>query len=285
MTGALLGTFAGDALGAPYEGASPGDGRERLEASLRRRELAYTDDTQLALALAEHLVDDPEVRDLQGLADRFLARYERWRGYGAGMHALVATWRRGVPVEEAATAVFPDGSFGNGAAMRVAPVGVRWADDPDRCDAVARRQARVTHAHPLGQDGAAVQARAVANAVRAGHFGDAELVDAFAVAQEPAFRDAARAAREGDLVPDVTAQGAVPAALRVAAEAADLEDGVVAALGLGGDVDTVTAMVGAVLGAAAGGVPGSWVERMEDGPRGRTHAVELARRLAGEDGA
>lgn len=301
IAGALLGTFAGDALGREWEGApavSAAKGRDRLRRSLRSDQLVYTDDTQLALALAEHLCAHPQVKPAL-LAETFVEHYESWRGYGAGMHGLVEEWRRGASVDEAATAIFPDGSFGNGAAMRVAPVGALWADEPATLDEVARRQAGVTHAHRLGLDAAAVQAQAVGLAARHGDFGRAELTELGAVAREPELRERLQEAEElaaawasdgppglprvaEQLGHDVTGPGSVPAACWIAAVGDDLEEAMALALGLGGDADTIAAMAGAVLGAAATrvGIPESWSARFENGPGGRDYALDLVSRLA-----
>lgn len=74
--------------------------------------------------------------------------------------------RRGIPYTEAARTLFSgQGSFGNGAAMRIAPVGLFFHGSPDLYDE-ARLSASVTHAHPIGMDGAAVLAWAVAQAVK-----------------------------------------------------------------------------------------------------------------------
>lgn len=299
MAGALLGTFAGDALGAPFEGAPPVPGRDAAgRMGPGGGTLTYTDDTQLAIALATHLCDDPWV-DPDGLARTFLEHYEAGRGYGAGMHGLVELWRSGMPVAEAATAIFADGSFGNGAAMRVAPVGVLWAHDGDALAEVAARQARVTHVHPLGVDGAVAQARAVGLAATSGSFGPEQIEAVADAAHEDELRE--RLQRAVDLIDrwdrdpgigladvadrlgnHVVAHRSVPAALWAAAVAADVPDGVALALGLGGDADTIAAMTGAVLGAAGTrhAVPGEWLERFEDGTRGRRHVLELAGRLA-----
>ncbi|HEX2027594.1 MAG TPA: ADP-ribosylglycohydrolase family protein, partial [Nitriliruptorales bacterium] len=113
-TGALLGTFLGDALGAPWEGRQAAPGRaapDRVRRSLAHAPLAYTDDTQLALALAAHLCEHPRVEPA-ALVATILEHFEPWRGYGGGMLGLVDQWRRGVPPEVAATAIFPEGSFG-----------------------------------------------------------------------------------------------------------------------------------------------------------------------------
>ena len=297
--GVLLGTFVADALGARWEGAGAVDrsrARRRLAASLEAEELQYTDDTQLTMALAEHLCAEPDV-DSAALVATFLDHFEDWRGYARGMHGIVAAWRKGMTADAAATSVFPEGSFGNGAAMRVAPVGALHAGDLDRAAKAATRQALLTHAHPVGVDAAVVQARAVAAAAASGSFGHAELTaaaDGCATADlrqrlQIAADQATRWNRTGDvrevasaIGTDVRASHSVAAALWIAAVAEDFEDGVVLALAVGGDVDTIAAMACAVLGAAAGSaaIPTAWTQRLENGPRGRDYALGLARRLA-----
>lgn len=299
--GVLLGTFVGDALGRRWEGA-PAVGQEqargRLEQSLSERRYRYTDDTQLTLALAEHLCDDPRV-DPPALAATFRRHFEGHRGYARGMFGIVSAWDGGLSPQEAATSVFPDGSFGNGAAMRAAPVGVVWRTDDHQRRAAAHRQAAITHAHPIGKDGAAAQAHAVALAAQQEHFSyedirelaqdaeTAELQRALSVAADEVQRWAL------DRRPDVEeiaaqigtgvlADQSVPAALWVAAVAENFSDAVLLSLALGGDVDTIAAMACAITGAALGdeAIPSAWLERLEDGARGRRYATDLAERLA-----
>src|SRR5207244_12204525 len=64
----------------------------------------------------------------------------------------------------------PGGSFGNGAAMRVAPVGLLFRDRPDELWEQARLSALPTHTHPLGIEGAQLLAAAVAHASKATAF-------------------------------------------------------------------------------------------------------------------
>lgn len=159
--GALLGTFVGDALGMPFEGAPPNAARmplELVEARLGRG--TYTDDTAMTIAVAEVLERAGEM-DEELLARRFLATFDPARGYGAGTIRVLDHWRRGEPVLQAAVGVFAGGSYGNGAAMRVAPVGAHFASDDQRLLAEAARSARVTHAHPLGIAGARFGARSI----------------------------------------------------------------------------------------------------------------------------
>jgi poly(ADP-ribose) glycohydrolase ARH3 len=300
MAGALLGTLVADSVGLPWEGSGPETGRRglgRLNASLAQPELVYSDDTQLTLALAEHLLEDPDV-DPVGLARTFHEHYEPWRGYAGGMHGLVAAWAVGMDVETAATSVFPDGSFGNGAAMRVAPVGVLWAGHPERLTEAATRQARVTHAHPIGMDAALAQARAVGVAATRGSFSatDIELLARQAnttEVREGLVRAAELAERwddgELDFAAVATALGnrviahrSVPAALWAAAVGGGFPYTVELCLGLGGDADTIAAMAGAIAGVAgtATAIPAEWLALCEDGPRGKGYALDLAERLA-----
>lgn len=298
--GVLLGTFVGDALGARWEGVEPVDleaARRRLDESLSDRLYRYTDDTQLTMALAEHLCDHPQV-DPPALAMKFREHFEGHRGYARGMFGIVGAWDRGMAPDEAARSVFPEGSFGNGAAMRAAPVGVVWRDDVEQLTSAAHRQAAITHAHPIGKDAAAAQAHAVALAANNGTF----TVDDIRLIASRAETDELRRTLTvaGDVatqhlgtplpMPEIAeavgtgvlADQSVPAALWVAAVADDFTEAVVLSLALGGDVDTIGAMAGAITGAALSDrvIPAAWLERLEDGARGRRYAVDLADRLA-----
>lgn len=175
FVGALIGTMAGDQLGAPFEG-QPGDVvASRMDGSNRSAadwiQLSrYTDDTQMMIGLAESLAALGRL-DGADVARRFAENYEPDRGYGGGAHRVLSALRDGCAWDQAATLVFPDGSFGNGAAMRVAPVGVFfWRDRAARRQA-AEASAVVTHAHPLGMEGAVLQAHAIAEAISAVHDG------------------------------------------------------------------------------------------------------------------
>ena len=115
--------------------------------------------------------DDLDFRrlDQQLVGDSFRANFRRepWRGYASGPPTLFAlVERQGLPYTQAARSLFGgQGSFGNGAAMRIAPLGLFFHDAPDLYNQ-ASASACVTHAHPLGIDGAAVLAWAIARAVK-----------------------------------------------------------------------------------------------------------------------
>ncbi|MDE3010027.1 MAG: ADP-ribosylglycohydrolase family protein [Pseudomonadota bacterium] len=160
----LAGLSLGDAFGDRFDGP-PG----QVRAQLQRRELPggpwrVTDDTMMAMAVIEVLSEHGRI-DQDALAHRLGTRYlrEPARGYGAGAHQILARIAAGEHWSRAARAVFEGaGSMGNGGAMRAAPVGAYFADDPARAAREAARAAEVTHAHPDGQAGAVAVALAAA---------------------------------------------------------------------------------------------------------------------------
>lgn len=289
--GALLGTFVGDALGMPFEGARhtaiPSE-VEMVEARLGRG--TYTDDTQMMIALAESLIERGRIEE-EHLASAFQAAYDPARGYGGGTRRVLELWRNRVPVAVAARQVFGgQGSRGNGAAMRIAPVAVRFRQDPVRLQAEAARSARVTHANPVGVDGALVQAAAIGAALR----DEDILAVALAAARTEELRVglAGIAALLGEsrnpaelhsrLRTSSDAEESVCAAIYSAVAHSTFHAAVSFAVSLGGDTDTVAAMTGAISGARMGAnsIPRRWLDALEDGNRGRTHVEQLATRLA-----
>lgn len=91
------------------------------------------------------------------LARLFGVRYRKdpRRGYGGTAHDILQKIHLGLPWREVSAEVFGGGgSMGNGAAMRVAPLGAWFADDLKRVASEARASAEVTHFHPEGQAGA-----------------------------------------------------------------------------------------------------------------------------------
>ncbi|MEX2529945.1 MAG: ADP-ribosylglycohydrolase family protein [Gemmatimonadota bacterium] len=178
--GALLGTLLGDALGMPVEGwpaalirRELGEVREMHEARLGAG--TYTDDTQMAGALAEGLLGspDPSRPEVDRIARRFGERYDPERGYGGNTRQILAAIRAGRPWREVVEEHrLPGGSFANGAAMRVAPAALAGYPDPAVTVAIADLQARPTgHDHPEGRFGARLQALGVLACLREGRDG------------------------------------------------------------------------------------------------------------------
>ncbi|XVS66163.1 ADP-ribosylglycohydrolase family protein [Actinosynnema sp. CA-299493] len=265
------GLSVGDALGAQY--FVPGRSRSDLAAGvLPDGTWPWTDDTEMACLLLAWLREHGEV-DQEGLAGEFAEHCDPYRGYGPGAVVVLHRIRDGVPWREAAaTAYRGEGSCGNGAAMRVAPLGAFFADDLDAVVTQAVRSAEVTHLHPEGIAGAV--AVAVAAAVPGPGMFDAVLdrLDDGQVrrgvedARRLLGRTTAEAAYELGNGSHSTAQDSVPFVLWVAAtHADDYRAAITACVEAGGDMDTTAAMVGGIV-ACRTGVPGDWLARREPLP-------------------
>ncbi len=303
--GALLGTAVGDALGAPFEGhRGPVSAPQITSVELDHRPLRHTDDTAMTIGFAESLLYVDGL-DQDHLALTFTRHWEREpdRGYGAGTASLLARLSGGTSWRHAAGAQFDgQGSFGDGAAMRIAPAALCAAGDPALAAHLARRSAVVTHTHPLAVDGAAVQAVAVATALAHSSKGNIDpfafLTEVRAVADQELLaqrldlvalllEDGDVANEDGKLGTGIEAHEAVPAAIYCFLCHPDsFRDTIRLAIGLGGDTDTIAAMAGAIAGACLGerAIPVSWVDRTQAAPAMRHLADRfVARRLQARD--
>lgn len=163
--GAMVGSALGDAIG---ELAFRYREKNHLLTVVERTEkLTYTDDTAMAIGLAESILQKRGI-DQQHLGDTFCRNFyqEPWRGYASGPPTIFSLVRSfGLSYVEAARSLFGGtGSMGNGAAMRIVPVGLFFHHSENLYE-MACASAQVTHAHPVGMDGAAIQAWAIANVV------------------------------------------------------------------------------------------------------------------------
>ncbi|MDO3645883.1 ADP-ribosylglycohydrolase family protein [Nocardia mangyaensis] len=249
----------------------------------------WTDDTEMACSVVAELRRHQSI-DPDRLARGFARRFSPERDYG---HATVTTLRRireGKNWREtAATAFDGHGSCGNGAAMRVAPLGAFYVDDPQRAVTEAIRTARITHAHPEGVIGAVAVALAARQAAHARRTRNpptpTEFLTAVADPLEPGrttfgvrrARDLlgatlAEAVHELGNGSRVTAQDTVPFALWAAATHFDDYPAAIAAcIEADGDIDTTSAIVGGIVAAHTGtasrtGVPEAWLTAREPLP-------------------
>ena len=304
-SGALTGLALGDALGMPTQNLPRalirrryGDVLDDLHPGPEENEISrglpagrVTDDTDQAVILGQLLVAGGGSVDPRAFADALLRWEDRMRAQGSldllgpsTRRALDAVGR-GVPVQDA-------GRWGdtNGAAMRVAPIGVAVACEPlPRLVDAVEQASRVTHGTGIAIAGAAAIAAAVSSGVEGRPIGEslrlavrAARLGAERGSYVPGADVAARIEWALELVGDVPAaaalelvprlvgtglatQEAVPAALAVAALfPGDVWDACRHAASLGGDCDTVAAMTGAVVGAHAGarGVPPAVLDRL-----------------------
>jgi poly(ADP-ribose) glycohydrolase ARH3 len=247
----------------------------------------FTDDTQMALCVAEWLAYEKEPAGKR-LLERFCSAYESWRHYGPGARLILESFpNAGDRWPDLATAMFPQGSYGNGSAMRVAPVGLFLHNDLPGITKVARVSSMVTHSHYLAVQGAVLQAAAVAVAVR-GPLDKAQFLRILRAALAPfeemgedssiykkalaliekGIADKMSPARMARVLGNgIKAQEAVPMAIYCfLANPASFEKAVEAAIFIGGDTDTIASMTGAISGAALGEtqIPERWLRRVTE---------------------
>jgi len=228
----MLGAIAGDIIGSRFEF----EPTKETDFQLFADDCRFTDDTVLTLATAFSLLTDGNYAENY----RIFGRLYPLAGYGSKF----IQW-----LESPEPA--PYGSWGNGSAMRVSPVGFALDDEREVLEE-AERSARASHDHPEGIKGA----QAVALAVFLARNG----ADSQQIRSELGQRfdyDLTRTAAE--IRPsysfDVSCAGSVPEALICGCEAADWEEAVRLAVSLGGDADTQGCMAGALAEARFGGVP------------------------------
>ncbi len=317
FAGCLIGQCLGDALGFVVEGQPPmvcrlyADGLLRGAAPEARRRLPfssgqYSDDSQLARELLQSVVTCGGFEPAD-YARRIAAIFSEGRIVGRGRATEEAALRvaAGVPWQEAGT---PPPNAGNGSAMRAAPIGLLFFDDPARLVEAAHDQGRITHADPRCSAGAATIAGAVALALRPGPIAPAEFLGqlaAWIAPLEPGFADCLRALEAwlelspGRAVRFIAKAGRAPghketwwgispfvipsvlwslyAFLR---SPDDYWRTLRIAIRVGGDVDTTAAMAGAISGArlGLGGLPEGLARRVHDrGDWGHDALAALAR--------
>ncbi|MEU4558137.1 ADP-ribosylglycohydrolase family protein [Actinoplanes sp. NPDC023936] len=278
----LAGLSVGDALGAQY--FMPENKPSALiESRLPEPPWEWTDDTEEACCLVVTLAEGEFDRD--AFAERLGRLHDPYRGYGPGAVVMLREIREGLPWPIAAAAAFDgEGSCGNGAAMRAAPLGAWHADSLAHAAAQGARAAEVTHSHPEGIAGGVAVAVAAAMAAAGrldGHRPEPALFLRAVAAHTPAglvreglleavtITRADEAAHRLGTGARALAQDTVPFALWAAAH--HLEDypaAVTICVTAGGDIDTTAAITGGVVAAHTGldGIPGDWLSAREPLP-------------------
>ncbi|MFC9468666.1 ADP-ribosylglycohydrolase family protein [Streptomyces coelicoflavus] len=274
----LRGLSVGDALGSQFfvPANYPLLGRRELPPGTWQ----WTDDTEMACSVVSVLAGHHRI-DQDALALSFARHHDFDRGYGPAVNRLLRLVREGGDWRELAAALFNgQGSWGNGAAMRIAPLGAWYADDPEQATHQAEISAYPTHQHREAVVGAmAVAAAAALAADPAGPPGAHALLDGvIALVPKSAVGAGLRRARDmldyGDAATvaavlgcgrRTTAHDTVPFALWSAARAlGEYETAFWTTAQVGGDVDTTCAIVGGVVAAGkAGAPPAEWAARVE----------------------
>lgn len=275
----LEGLSVGDAIGESLSYQSYRC-RELCDFSaFRPGTLRFTDDTEMALAIFDTLKRLGSI-DEEVLAWAYTSRYRKDpdRGYGKMARHILQQISNGSPWREVSKNAFGGGSFGNGAAMRVAPLGAYFSDDLAVVVAMATKSAHVTHFHPEGIAGAI--AVAVASAVASQHRGMSSDVTAEAIwdavlefTPESKVRNRLtlsrgfsglapiEVAREVGNGSEISAQDTVPFCIWSACRNLSCyQESLLSTIEVGGDCDTNCAIVGGIVSAFCGidGIPKVW---------------------------
>jgi len=288
-TGCLVGLAVGDALGAALEFLPREEVRRRHPEGLREMVAStiwgageYTDDTQMALLIADSLVEHGRI-EAKDLARRFYEWKKTAKDVGIMTRAVLGMpGYLGAP-EECASRHHkncPDESAGNGAVMRCAPVAIAFADAREKLVEESMASARVTHADPKAQESCAILNLWIAEILSTGQKDGIGAALEFAAKKEPnVWRRLGRIRDFGES--EVLSSGYTVHTLEAAAwsflTTESFEEAVVRAANLGDDADTVGAVCGAVAGAYYGyqGIPERWIAKLKDERKIRRSAEAL----------
>lgn len=305
LSGVLLGTALGDALGLACEGMSAKAIARRFGVVDRFRMLGRTgfvsDDTEQSALIAQSLAKFPD--DVDACVRSFQRSLLGWfcrLPWGVGMATIRSCFRIGLGLAPSGVT-----SAGNGASMRAAVIGVYFQDRPNERRIFGKALAEVTHRDPRAVEGALfvaetasccarsspgacrtallVQARGVVNDLELGMAIDRGL----SLAEKGAETlDAAQVCGTSGFVVHTVAF----ASYCFARHGDEPLRALTKAVGAGGDADSIAAILGAWLGALHGesNLPGSLIDRIHDGAFGPTHlrslAVCLSERREGRSG-
>lgn len=240
----MLGAIIGDVAGSKYEFRNiKSTGFELLSKGS-----GFTDDTVCTIANMDWLLHGDK-KDPNS-ATMFLRKWTRKYPY-AGYGGRFFRWIRSEnPV--------PYGSYGNGSAMRISPVG--WAaKDLEDLKKLSDTFTGITHNHPLGMKGALT----VATCIYMARKGETkEAIRTYALEQYPDIRGFDYGELKKTYRFDETCQGSVPQAIYCFLISSDYEDCLRKTISIGGDCDTTSAMSGAIAEAYYG-VPDSLIEKVK----------------------
>lgn len=276
--GSMIGMAVGDAIGTTIEFSQAGTksvhdmvggGPFGLPVG------AWTDDTSMALCLAESLILQQEF----DAADQ-MRRYTWWheRGYFSSMDHCFDI---GVTTRQALYRFAKDGNpfagstdeytAGNGSLMRLAPIPLLYGYDDALCVMYARESSRTTHGAPQAVDACAAYALLIAGALR-GHTHATLSGETYAPLMQHAWHHTIAEVVNGSYrrhqPPHIAGKGYVVKSLEAAMWAfyhhATFADAVLAGINLGEDADTTGAIVGQLAGAVYGesGIPVRWRQRL-----------------------
>jgi ADP-ribosyl-[dinitrogen reductase] hydrolase len=291
VIGALIGLATGDAFGAPVEFWSRGQvqrtypgGLGEMRASRNWALGEYTDDTEMALLLADSLLERGHL-DSTDVAARFQHWTRTAKDVGIQIRRVAAMRAYVDHPEESARADYalhPNNAAGNGAVMRCAPIALFHWDNLPMLLADSRRSARITHGDPKAQSSCILINAAIVHFLTGGgrdqpwKHGMAYLTKN----ERSAWTRLSEIAdlREGDLSGSGYTVSSVESAFWSFVTTSSFEAAVERAVSLGDDTDTTAAITGALAGAwyGADGIPERWHTRLMHAKRIQLTALKLA---------
>lgn len=275
VSGTLIGLAVGDALGAPVEFKQRDSFPEIREMHaggyFRLPAGAWTDDTAMALCLADSLLYQPEFNE-GDLLNRFLRWIDdnentstgRCIGVGQNTMAVLGNYRR---TGALLAPVVKGRSDGNGALMRLAPVACMHWREPLVARSIARRQSYTTHASELSSAACEAQALLLCGLISGLPWDDALS----GIAQEAWPPEIAsiiaggwKAKSRGDISSTGYVVHTLEAAIWAVGTTSTFEDALITAVNLGHDADTVGAVAGQLAGARYGSqeIPSRWLAHL-----------------------
>eukprot|EP01099_Mayorella_cantabrigiensis_P003459 TRINITY_DN2658_c0_g4_i3.p1 TRINITY_DN2658_c0_g4~~TRINITY_DN2658_c0_g4_i3.p1 ORF type:complete len:354 (-),score=72.55 TRINITY_DN2658_c0_g4_i3:366-1427(-) len=327
--GVILSAFCADALGAPVEGLSAQDiirfTKKDGEPPLKDMKLGYhmgahhcglrigmyTDDSNALLALASSLVEKKTL-DPRHCAYQYAHFWKTppERGCPDSAQQIMQNVLNGIDYRLTGRMVFPDGSYANGGAMRIGPVGVAFRNAEEDVLYEAVRQAIIsTHVHPQAVDAAFLVAKTISmflkmepDQVRPERL----LLELHSKSRDEEMKkklwkliSRLRLEKEGKVEQEeeafllevggtfqIRATQAVACALWAVVKCWDDPEGcIIKAVNMGGDTDTLGCIAGAMIGALHGcqWIPIRWWDKLENNERGRDWAVSIAKHLSDLD--
>lgn len=310
--GALLGSAVGDALGAPFEFDIPnrynetfpnpvfaGIGEMQGGGNFGWRPGEFTDDTQMAIALANSIMESGGMSS-HSLWEHFVAWKSDAKDVGILTRSVLSRNERELAAQEVHSANGGK-SAANGALMRVTPIPIAWAyASEDEVIEIARRQSSVTHHDPAAGWGAAIGAAMIYRGIH----GDDPIASIESILSKVDEDERVKFSEMLDAnwhpsneveLSNGTVWTCLAQAVWAVRTTNNFEDAVVTAINLGGDTDTVACVAGAIAGAkySVQAIPSRWLTYLNGGlatPNGKVRhgnrsLQDLARNLLQKNNA
>ncbi len=283
----LKGISIGDAFGESFFGETDQMLNHIRERTIPATSWEFTDDTVMAIAVFEQLKINKTI-DQNQLIEHFVINHNKDvnRGYGATARRILREVGEGGSWKEIAQGVFEGmGSMGNGASMRVSPIGAYYFDDLERVKELAIKSAEVTHTNIEGITGAiaVAVATAIATKLKLENQSISPIEFIQQVADELPDTDTQSKIRKSLAVPysyhietvktilgngsKIMVQDTVPFSIWCAAHnLSNFEEAIWKAVSILGDRDTIAAIVGGItiMSTAENKIPLNWVDSVEN---------------------